>query len=145
MSIEFLLIPIAIGLVSSLTTRQRQKAEEPDSFCLGTRLKDAQLLQAALDSLGCKSVGTGQEILSTAEGARISFEKNKDGLFEAVFVGISSQQRAASFLQEVDAEYTRLLQEQVYQRLLARAKERGLTLESQEVEPNNSIVLTFVV
>lgn len=145
MSVEFLLIPIAISIASALAASQRKQIARPNCFVIGTRLKDPKLLQAALSSLGCRSVSSGADVQSTSEGAQISFEKNEDGLFDAVFAGVSSQERAATFLQEVDAEYTRLLQEQVYKRLMARAKDRGLNLESQEVQADNSIVLTFTV
>lgn len=145
MSVSLVLIPVAIAVAGAISTRKERSQEVPDSFRLGTRMKDEGLLRTALENYGCRSVAMGQTIDSTINGARILFERNERGVFEAVFVGDIPSDHAQTFLADLDEEYTRMVQQQVYQNLLSRARERGLILESEEVQEDNSIVLTLQV
>jgi len=55
------------------------------------------------------------------------------------------QEQAQTVLEQLDAEYTRLLQERVYEQVVGRAEQAGLTLEDEHVDGDNSIVLTLRV
>jgi len=78
-------------------------------------------------------------------GVQLSLAKRDDGTFEALFPGTAPQEQAREALGELDAEYTRLVQERVYQQVIERAQDQGLALESERVEQDNSIVLTLRV
>lgn len=145
MSVTLVLIPVAIAVAGAINTRKERLQELPDSFSLETRMKDEELLEAALSNYGCKSVVTGETIDSTLNGARILFERNEQDIFEAVFVGGISTDHARTFVAELDEEYAQLVQQQVYENLLSRARQRGLVMESEEVQEDNSIVVTFKV
>lgn len=144
MSVTLALIPIAIAVAGAIATR-KESQDHPNSFCLGTRMKDENLLKAALENYGCRSVAMRETIDSTLNGTRILFERNEQGVFEAAFIGDISTEHAQTFLVELDEEYTHLVQQQVYENLLSRARQRGLVMESEEVQEDNSIVLTFKV
>ncbi len=145
MSVSLALIPIAIAVAGAISARKEEQQDPPSSFRLETRMKDEDLLKAALENYGCKHVVTGETIDSTLGDTRILFERNGQGSFDALFVGQVSDQHANAFLTELDQEYTHLVQQQTYQNLLLRAKERGLVMESEQVQEDNSVVITFRV
>lgn len=145
MSVTLVLIPVAIAVAGAISTRKERSQELSNSFSLETRMKDEELLKAALENYGCKSVVMEETIDSTLDGTRILFERNEQDVFEVVFVGDISTDHARTFVAELDEEYTQLVQQQVYENLLSRARQRGLVMESEEVQEDNSIVVTFRV
>ncbi len=75
----------------------------------------------------------------------LSLARTDSGTFEALFPGTVPQAQAQTVLEQLDAEYTRLVQERVYEQVVERAQQQGLALESERVEEDNSIVLTLRV
>lgn len=114
-------------------------------FFLETRCKDEHLLRAALENYGCRSIVSGEQVDSAIDGKRILFQRNEQGAFDAVFTGGITLEHAQQFISDLHEEYTLQVQQQVYRKLMDRAKARGLTLESEEVQDDNSIRLTFTV
>ena len=108
-------------------------------------MTDAHILQAALDSCGCQSVTTGMTVDSEIQGARIIFEPTENGAFNAVFIGGIPAERAEEFLAGLYDQYTRQVQQEVYQKVKERAASKGMVLESEEMQADDSIVLTFCV
>lgn len=150
MSIELALIPIAIAVAGTMKERReraRARSLQPEvpEFSLATRMKDEVLLQTALENYGCHSVRADDGVTSDVSGSQIRFGRNEQGAFDAAFTGDISPNQAESFLTEVYEQYTLLVQQQVYTRLLARASARGLTFESEYVQPDGSIVMTLLV
>jgi hypothetical protein len=145
MGVFLVLIPIAFAVAGALNSRKTSRQQELGSFLLETRFKDSELLREALDSYGCKAVAQDGEVTSAIDGARILFQLNEQETLDAVFYGNIPFHHAESFISDLTDEYTRVLQNRVYHRLLSRAKERGLLLESEEVHDDSSIVLTFAL
>ena len=144
MSITLVLVPVGIAIAGAIAAR-RGPQDDLGSFRLATRMKDEKLLQAALGNYGSQAIVTSESIDSTIDDVRILFERNEHDVFEAVFEGDITVDFAQAFLTQLDEEYTNLVQQQVYNNLLSRARERGLLLESEEVQEDNSIVVTFRV
>jgi hypothetical protein len=124
---------------------ERTRAAPGEPLRLGTRIKDEGLLEEALHNYGCRSVLVGETMSYDVEGRRLVFERSDEGLFEAIFVGEIPDRDARGFLDDLQVEYTHLVQQRVYENLLTRARERGLILESEEVREDNSIVVTLQV
>ncbi len=78
-------------------------------------------------------------------GTPISLARTEAVVFEALFSSSVPQEQAQTVLEQLDAEYTRLLQERVYEQVVGRAEQAGLTLEDEHVDGDNSIVLTLRV
>ncbi|MFE8700596.1 DUF1257 domain-containing protein [Cytobacillus sp. FJAT-54145] len=106
-------------------------------------MNDENLLKRALEQYGC-SFEKDEKTLNV-EDFKIGFLKNDVGIFEAVFDIDIKFEDAQRFLQNIEEEYTHILQQETYQKLLHRAKEQGLILETEEVNESNSIILTFKV
>lgn len=145
MSIELALIPIAIAIAGAVGNRKRAIQDPPNSYRLETRIKDAQLLSRALETLGCQSVILGEGVGSSYHQTQIVFEPTRSGTFDAIFIGNIHLEHAQAFLSDLHDEYARQVQEYVYTNLIVRARERGLVLETAEVQQDNSIVLTFAI
>ncbi|HEY7033386.1 MAG TPA: hypothetical protein VH482_18745 [Thermomicrobiales bacterium] len=145
MSIELALIPIAIAIAGRVGSRKKRARELPNSFCLETQFKDGAILQASLEDYGCRSIFTGSKVDSYIGGTQIIFEPSESGVFDAVFVGNIAIEHAQAFIADLHDEYTKRVQREVYQKLISRAKDRGLLLESEAVQDDNSIVLTFAI
>ena len=146
MSVELALLPIAIAAIGAIANRRRaQRQAAETSLSLDTQMADPRILQAALGNCGCQSVSTGANVDSATPGARIVFEPGENGAFIAVFIGGISSAQAESFLANLYDEYTRLVQQDVYQKVIERAAAKGLVLETEEIQQDDSIVLTFCV
>ncbi len=108
-------------------------------------MKDEELLNAALESYGCRSVVVGETVDSALGDTRMVFERDEQGVFDALFVGDIPAAHARTFLDELQEEYALLVQQRIYQNLLTRAKERGLVVESEQVQEDNSVTITLRV
>lgn len=145
MSVTLALIPVAIAVAGAIATRKEGHQDPPNSFRLETRTRDEELLKAALERYGCESVAVSETIDSTLDSTHMRFERDESGIFSALFMGDITVEHARAFVTELDEEYTLLVQQRVYQNLISRAKERGLTIESDEVQEDNSVVITLRV
>jgi hypothetical protein len=145
LSVTLALIPVAIAVAGAMTTRKDGGQDPRSSFRFGTRMKDDGLLNAALKRYGCRSVVTDNTIDSTVGETRMVFERDESGVFESLFIGDIPVEHARAFLTELEDEYALLVQQRVYERLLSKAKERGLVVESEEVQEDNSVTITLRV
>jgi hypothetical protein len=150
MSVEILLLPIAIAVIGGAMANQQPSSKQSTkpsetTFSITTRMTNPHILQTALRNWGCKSVTTAENVHTAIEGARIVFEQAEGVPFKAVFVGNIPTDLAQKFIADVYGEYTRLVQQDVYIKLKQRATAKGLVLESEEVQADDSIVLTLRV
>ena len=141
MSVSLVLVPIAIAVAGAIRAR---RAEGRNAVRVETRMRDDELLRRALEEYGCRNVRAAETVAAAVDGREILFERAESGTFEGLFSGIDAP-AAETFVRDVEHEYTRLLQAQVYERVVAGAAERGYTLESERVEEDNSVVLTLRV
>lgn len=143
MSIELVLIPIGIATVSAAKTFF--KKEDGYSSIL-TVMKDEELLKQALDNYGYENKFQDERDLQAIVGkVQLHFVKNDSGQFECVFSKEIERQHAEQFVQSIEMEYRRLIQQKVYHLLLEQSTEAGLVLEQEQIDDEQSIVLTFQV
>lgn len=146
MSIELVLIPVAIAITQSIGSRLEKKIESGKTFSITTIMKDEKVLRKTLDSYGCTSQLIEEKSMLTKVGdIKILFYQDTEGVFEALFDCDISFETAEEFIRHLQEEYTSIVQQETYLNLLARAKEQGLVLETEEVSSDNSIILTFKV
>lgn len=151
MSTGLELIPFAIAAGVGVVGRYRARRAEESAvgappYSYETRMRDEELLGAAAAAMGASTGGRGgpADFVDVA-GTPVSFVQSESGAFDALFPGTVPTDQAQTTLAELDAEYTRLVQERVYQQVLERAQHQGLALETERVEEDNSIVLTLRV
>lgn len=139
MSLEVLLIPAALAAYSVWQAR----AEAAGAHCVvQTRLRDPELLDSALRSLGATTTTTGTEVVGDLDGTRLAFRLLPDGVV-AAHVEHADRARAEELVRRVDEEYAALVQGRLYERLLARAAELGLLVEGESVGQDGAITVVL--
>jgi hypothetical protein len=153
MSIEIILIPLAIKagafiLGASIVAARKSAAEDPDPenvICFETQFKDLTLLQRALQDFNYPCIVEGGQLETSYTHARLIFAPDEMGVFNAYLVGEGSINEVQVILADLHAQYKRLVQQQTYETLLSRAKEKNMLLEREEILEDNSVVLTFTI
>lgn len=145
MSIEVILVPMALTAAAGWVARRNRAKRAHTSICFETQFKDSRLLQTALNDFGCASTVSGAQIQTTYNGTTLIFDPDEQGIFNAHSVGQVSVEEVQSFLGDLHDQYKRQVQQQSYETLLRRAHEQGMILENEEMTEDNSIVLTFTV
>jgi hypothetical protein len=144
MSIEILLIPIAIAAAGAIKARRENRQGER-VLSVATRARDEALLRRALDNYGCRNVLHDGRIEATSDGRTLMFAPSEDGAFEAVFFGDVDEEMARQFVDDLEHEYGRVVQADTYSRLVHEATNYGFSLEAEEIDADNTIVLTLKV
>ncbi|WP_124728307.1 hypothetical protein [Staphylospora marina] len=143
MGVMVVLVPVAMAAAGMLETRKTEQRE----LVLGTRMKNRDLLNKSLVRAGW-AVEEKDGVLKVEGGPdkQLTIHLNDESrTHDFRFVGDWTEEEAAELVSLIQEEYTLLLQEQVYRRLKERASTRGLELESEEVQEDHSIVLTYTV
>jgi hypothetical protein len=143
MSIELVLLPIAIAAIGTMKNWKQAQEQSEEFFYLETRMTNAGILREALTNCGCQSVSAEKSVNSSIAGAQITFEPGEEGVFYAGFFGVIPIPQAEKFIDDLHTEYTRLVQQDVYVKLLERAASKGLFLDSEEIQQDGSILLTL--
>ncbi|WP_102026762.1 hypothetical protein [Salirhabdus sp. Marseille-P4669] len=146
MSLSVFLVPLAIGAVSSAVSfALEEKVEEGVLYRIDTNIKDENILEEALKNFGCNVDLNNETFHSTLGQIEIAFQQQENGTISGYFNESVSKEEAEEFLQDIQKEYTRIVQQQTYEKLLVRAKQEGLLLETENKQDDNTIVLTFQV
>lgn len=118
-----------------------QQVEAAPTF--PTNFRDGELLFRTLKELGINPVRHGSEIACKVEDSVLTFRQSGDGPYHVEIRNAPDLEKVFFYLSDVDDDYKRLLQSIVYEKLKERAAERSMTVESEEVLEDNSIVLTL--
>ncbi|GAA0378244.1 hypothetical protein [Paenibacillus motobuensis] len=150
MSVEIVLIPVAIALTKEIAEGISRKLENKDNsiLILETRMKDELLLKQALEDWDCsfRSIDHIEEIpFPSQEYDEVIFLLNSTGRYSLVLPQTADQTAYEEWLSNVEHTYTNLLQQQVYQTLIERAPRNGLILEQEERLADRSIQLTYIL
>lgn len=142
MSLSMVLIPLAIGAAGTLFVKVEPL--ENDVIIFKTKMKNALILQETVINLEYQpNILNKNEMEIQLEEGYIIFQKNEDNTIQTIFSENISQQQAEAYIAEIYDEYTTLVQQQTYEKLLANIENRNLNLVSEEITADNSIVLTL--
>ena len=144
MSVSLVLIPVVIAGAGILFTRI--EALENNVLLYKTKMRNARILQESVINLDYtyKTLNKNQIEVQHQDG-HIIFEKNEDNTLQATFSKEISQEQAEACIAEIYDEYTTLVQQQTYEKLVENIKNYNLNLESEEITEDNSIILTLTV
>ncbi|HLR70118.1 MAG TPA: hypothetical protein VK085_01655 [Pseudogracilibacillus sp.] len=154
MSLSVFLVPtMAIGAVTVAVGGSTEELEIELSslpqnevyYKLEMKIKDEALLQETLQNYGSHSELENDEVTSKVGDTEITFIKNAKGMYDAYFHEDIALEEAEQFVDNIYEEYTRVVQQKTYEKLIERAGHEGLVLESEETNENDAIVLTFEV
>lgn len=111
-----------------------------------TNFRDGQLLQKALEDHGLDYVVQSDgEIVHRSGQSALRFRPIQDGPYSAEIENAPNLRQVFQFLSNLDEDYKRGVQAAVYENLISRIEEKSLTVESEEVLEDNSIVITLNV
>lgn len=136
MSLEIILVPLAIAAYGSWKARSMEK---DNVLMVETRLKDSALLAMAIQAIGGTSVEVDGGVVQAVVGNRkVSFRSDSSGVLTA-HVDTKNQDEATSLLLEVDKQYGIQVQAAVVERVKQRAGGLGMNFVSQVTSEDGSI------
>ena len=136
MSLEIILVPLAIAAYGSWKARSMEK---DNVLMVETRLKDSALLAMAIQAIGGTSVEVDGGVVQAVVGNRkVSFRSDSSGVLTA-HVDTKNQDEATSLLLEVDKQYGIQVQAAVVERVKQRAGGLGMNFVSQVTGEDGSI------
>lgn len=148
MSIEIVLIPLAIALTKEITEGVSNLSEKnnKDYSILDTRMKDESLLKQALDEWTCsfREVEALDSLQQLHEN-EVTFMMNKEGCYSLVLPKSADKNSFQEWIEKVETSYTHYLQQRVYLNLVEKAKQQGMILENEELLEDHSIQLTYIL
>ena len=146
MSLEIVLIPLAIAAVSAYNAKRENDSNTGQvKINVQTRMKNQEMLIEALRVLGFSA--SVAENLLRINNSDIEFlmKKNESDIWTAQFDIDISEDAATSLLISLDKEYGKLVQATVLKRIKERASVNGMNLESEIFNRDNSVTLTLNV
>ncbi len=106
-----------------------------------TMFTDENLLIKTISEHGLQNISSVDgKITGTLEGLSFEFEKGKDGIYEMHIT--HKQSDDLSIINELKDEYEMNVQEQSYMNIKKNLEKQNLTIESEEVLEDNSIMIT---
>jgi len=147
MSLEIILIPLAIALI----TKAHSKANEDNpnapshQVAVETRMKNLELLQNAMRNIGCTTSIQESEISASLNSLNFTFKKNSQGIWAATFEAGTTFEAAEQIIGQIDKAYGIEVQTEVLRKIKERAPQSGMTLESETINEDSSVTLVLAV
>jgi hypothetical protein len=146
MSVSLVLVPVAIAAVTAWQASRTDPDEQGRLVChVGTRMRDAGLLAAALADTGAAVREESGELVADWLGVQARLSRGADGIWSAHLVGDVDDARAVGIVTAVDAAYGRQVQTTVLARLRERAPAAGMRLESETIGHDASVTMVLMV
>lgn len=109
-----------------------------------TNFRDGGILTRTLKEFGVNPIqGADGIITCTVQGTKLTFRQHGDSPFTLEMQNPPNLHEIFLYLSDVDDEYKRCVQSLVYEKLKQRAADKNLSIESEEVLDDNSIVITL--
>jgi hypothetical protein len=144
-SIEIVLVPIAVAAFSAWQANRRTSDDGRELVVVSTRMKDAGLLAHALGDLQAEvEVGPGV-VTASWPSLQARFTQGADAVWTAHFVGEVTSATATDVVRDLDRAYGLRVQQAVLERVRARAPEAGMSVESETVGEDRTVTLVLNV
>lgn len=109
-----------------------------------TNFRDGGILTRTLKEFGVNPIqGADGIITCTVQETKLTFRQHGDAPFTLEMKNPPNLHEIFLYLSDVDDEYKRCVQTLVYEKLKQRASDKNLSIESEEVLDDNSIVITL--
>jgi len=111
-----------------------------------TNFRDGDLLMKALREFGAQpSLRTNGSILCKIENTALLFSRLGDSPYMLEVKNGPSLEQVYRYMSDIDDDYKRCVQTAVYEKIKARAAARDMAVESEEVLPDKTILITLRV
>jgi len=163
MSISLILIPAALAAAAALGatgvagaarefagTKPEGGGGEPVAVAVQTRMKDPNLLAAALGDLGATSVDSRDgSLVAVVDGFEVEMTRTEDGVWAAHLERLDghdvSEEEATTFIGRLDAAYAAHVQRAVAERIRSRADAAGFELVSETRDDEDTVTMVLNV
>lgn len=153
MSVTLTLVPLAVAVGLSLTAssvallNQSRNQTDLDNITLETAFVDAPLLQKTLSEhgLNVQVVGENEMIVASESGQLRYFRTSAENPFLLQLRNISNMHELLDSVDELENEYGRNVQSFTYNKVMTSLIEHGMTVDSEEIMEDDSILLTLNV
>lgn len=144
MSVSIILVPIALAAVAAWHAAQTEEQDGHLVCHVATRMRDPQLLTAALTDTGASVETAEGEVVARWHGVDAVFRRDEQGIWSVHLTGETDEEQALDIVTAIDAAYGRQVQRAVLARLKARAPDAGLEVTS-ETKQGDDITLVLTV
>lgn len=140
MSVRYDIRPL-ITLGEAMWNESVQKKE---AFTVPTNMKSEELIRNTLAKLyNARINGEGNVFETVIYGSQLVFQMSGSGFYEVQYFYSQEAGDVMAMVSDIEAEYKGMVQDYVYNAIKVKAEEKGLVLEQEAVQKNQSIVLTF--
>lgn len=151
MSITITLVPLAVAVGLSLTATstalltQHRQNETQQIPALETAFMDAAILRKTLTQHGLQveTVSENELFVRSDAGELRYFRKEASGKFYLELRNISNMHELLDSVDELENEYGRNVQTFTYNKVMTGLIEHGMTVDSEEILDDDSILLTL--
>lgn len=145
MSIEIVLIPMAVAAISAWQANRKVGEDGQAQVAVSTRMKNPDLLVRALQDLNATVQTSPDSITATWPAIQARFTRSPDGVWTAHFGGDVAAETATTVVRDLDKAYGLRVQQAVLERVRARAPQAGMAVESETVEEDRTVTLVLNV
>ncbi|WP_323735855.1 hypothetical protein PXD04_08170 [Methanosphaera sp. ISO3-F5] len=116
--------------------------DNSNSIIISSNLTDKTIIDSVLSEsyLGFSSRKELEEFQNIGS---IKINRNSAGTYDFIFAGEYDESRAKKYVEDITDEYALEIQERTYLKVLEKIKEKDMSLESEIIDKENSIVLTI--
>ncbi len=145
MSIEVVLIPVAVAALSAWQANRKIAEDGNVQVDVRTRMKNADLLGRALQDMDATVQTSPDAITAVWPAIQARFKRNSEGVWTAHFGGDVIADTAIKVVRDLDRAYGLRVQQAVLERVRARAPQVGMAVESETVEEDRTVTLVLTV
>lgn len=156
MSVSLILLPMAIALAATVGSgvtavdilrehRKKRRTAHTELPPIPTRFTDISLLEKTLREHGLSpEIHTENELSCTTGNGGLTYRRDVCvDAFTVTIDGLSSPEELLEELECLQEEYGQNVQSYTYERLITSLRENNMTLHSESVLEDNSILLTI--
>ena len=115
-----------------------------NQYIISSNLKDKNIIDKVLNE-SYVGYNSKEELENFLNIGKISYNKTINGTYDFVFVGDYNKEEAKKYVDNITDDYALIVQEQTYLKVIEKIKKEELTLESEIVDSEDSIVLTLKI
>lgn len=144
MSIAILLVPAALAAGAAVRAAMADDDAPDHTVAVRSRMKHRHLLHEALSAQGAEVTERDAALVAAWQGVTVAFTPHASGAMLAHVEGDGYDlARAQDLILAVDAAYAEIVQRELCRRVRERAGSIGMTVESEQVNPDRSVTLVL--
>lgn len=135
-----------VHLVTETTQTERNRYSDNQIDTFPTNFCDGKLLFDTLSEFGvAPTLHSDGAVSCLINGTKLIFSQSGNAPYQVEVINAPDLQEIYRYLSDIDEDYKRCVQTVVYEKLKARAAEHNLSIESEEVLADKTILITLTI